>query len=741
MAHNEYKQRSSARKGGDEVQVRFIGQIGDQNSGKLGPALSQDCAGVKTVQASAPDCPPGFKSLNLPTPPFNSVSCRHFKRKHKKSDMVTSMAFTCGCSSGSTVRSPKPPSRTRPKDGNRFSILSETRKERRDDRCARSSDLRRKVQKIVKLLQVDQSLKAICKPPSGIVCGTLRASVRSMYSSELTLAQELSIKTAAKAEVQPCTFCESLQEGRMDKYKSDRFSPVSVEELALDRFARSFAANVPDGWNKRKVPYVPNGHGALTVRRKDGGNWVEEEFSDQCRLELVHSSGKPRMVTMYSSYNVAVLTPLHHSLYSYLKRRSWLLVGSPTRERLRQLVEHQQNREWLSFDYESATDNIKTAYVRRAVEILVQKGEGLSKDEISCLDVVSNLRLDGVAAHSGQPMGSPMSFPLLCLINKTVVDLALADLLENKQIDFKEWSRHRCLINGDDLLTTSTSGGCLVSAIARQGEAIGLRVNGEKTLQSWEYGEINSTVFRHGIEQKKTNVASLWMRSGVDDVLGFAHESTLTPAGFRLVVKANASRLARQKIKTISPLPWRLRESAAACGVIKRALNSNPTTEVPSPPNLFPVEPKPVGFFLTREEEATALTARVKQVRERCLYKNIPAELKRINVLRKQVKSKESEKKCKPLALLKPAKKPAREDSVLSIFARAWEWKRKEENLAVDPREEVNLPPSDLSRIGFMLDLIKLEKKKRLDRPISSGPPPGGCPFSQGNGYVSLSDE
>nr|BDF97666.1 RNA-dependent RNA polymerase [Erysiphe necator associated ourmia-like virus 69] len=627
------------------------------------------------------------------------------------------------------------------KPENRFSILgSKSRKERRTDCCARSGDLRRKVQRIVKLLEVDQSLKAICKPPSGIVCGSLRASVRSMFPPELTLVQELSIKTAAKAEVQPCTFCENLQKKRLDDFRKARSSPVSVEESALDAFTRSFAANVPDGWNTKKVPYVPNGHGAFAARRKEGGNWVEEPFNEDCRLELVYSSGKPRVVTMYSSYNVAVLTPLHHSLYSFLKRRGWLLVGSPTEQRLRQLIEHQQNRSWLSFDYESATDNIKTAYVRRAVDVLISKSVGLSEDEVRCLRVVSNLRLDGESANSGQPMGSPMSFPLLCLINKTVVDLALTDLLERGEIDFKEWSRHRCLINGDDLLTTSTSGGCLVSAIARHGENVGLKVNKEKTLQSQEYGEINSTVFRHCVEQKKTNVASLWMGAGVDDVLGFAYESTSTPRGFRMVVERSVTRLARQKIKTTVLLPWAFRESIVSSSSVKRALNSVPTVELPAPPNLFPVEPKPVGFSITRDEEATALAQRVRQVRERESYKHIPAELKRINVLRKQVKSRVREGKCKPLALLKPAPRPEREDVVLSIFARFWEQKRKEELLAADPPEEVNLPPTDLSRIEFMLDLIRTDKK-RLDRPITSGPPPGGCPFSKGNGYVSLSDE
>jgi hypothetical protein len=140
----------------------------------------------------------------------------------------------------------------------------------------------------------------------------------------------------------------------------------------------------------------------------------------------------------------------------------------------------------MSYDYEAATNNIKAEYVRAAVQVLKEKASGLTIDQIRCLDVVGELRFPGSrhAAHRGQPMGSLMSFPLLCLVNKTVVDLAMIDLLEDKKVTFKEWTSHRCLINGDDLILRSPVNDHRLydEPHRRWGSAIGLVVNRDKTL-------------------------------------------------------------------------------------------------------------------------------------------------------------------------------------------------------------------------------------------------------------------
>lgn len=584
--------------------------------------------------------------------------------------------------------------------------------------CAQSRKLYRKARAIVKLLRADQRLKGIRSLPKDFVCGSLRSKVRSIFPPELTVAQELSIKTTAKAEVQPCDACEARAGITLGSWEKARRQPQSVDPVHMEKFKRAFAMNVPSGWDsgKEQRPYVPNGHATKSHSRREGGNWAPEEFSDQCRVELVYSSGKPRVVTLYSGANVEVLTPLHRSLYSVLQRKGWLLVGSPTHDKLRHLSDGCAGETWLSFDYSSATDNIKLEYVRAMVKILKEKSVGLTAMESRCLDVLGELGLpsddpNDVMPETGQPMGSPMSFPLLCLINKTVVDMALVDLLESGKISFKEWAEHRLLVNGDDLLTKDTSSGGLVAAVVEAGSEAGLVVNKEKTMQSPEYGEINSTVFKNCILQKKTNVSALWMGADVNDVLGFACEATTRGSGLKMVLLANRSRLARQKIKTVQRLPKMAVQVVLSSLTLKHAICAAPASDAPELTNLFPIVTVPDGYDLSREEEAAVLRREVDRVREKRIWADLPSEKKRLAGIRKSIKAEPGLELPgrKIWRLLQPKRKPPRE-TVLRCFAREWETKRKEALLADEGGDEAALPPSDLSGIGRMIDAIKAWK-------------------------------
>ncbi|QKI79869.1 RNA-dependent RNA polymerase [Erysiphe necator associated ourmia-like virus 39] len=623
--------------------------------------------------------------------------------------------------------------------------------------CANQIKNKRKVQKIVKFLEIDRSLKPHQGVPDNITCGMLRKSVTAMFSSDqLTLADRLSIKTAANAESQPCPYCEDLLVGEMvDTWKKARLARQEYSQEHLDRFAHAFSANVERGWNRRAqyFPYVPNGAATESFSRREGGNWNTEEFSEEARVSAVFTKGKYRIVTMYSGYNVSVLTPLHNSLYESIRRKGWLLVGSPTDERMRWLQEGTCGTQWHSFDYESATDNIKTVYVQRAVEILKNKAEGLSEDEVRCLDVVSHLSLGGVLAGSGQPMGSPLSFPLLCLINKTVVDLALTDLLSSGEIQFKEWTGHRCLINGDDLVTKSTSKGSLPLAVFRNGAEIGLKSNWDKTISDPEYGEINSTVFKNCVRQKKTNVSALWMSAEVTDVIGYADESACRNRGFLALVHNNVSRLARQKIKTACFLSHAKREALLSSKKITRALCQRPLSEPPKDTNLIPVVPMPDGYDLSREDEIASIRDRVTAIRAGDMWKGLAAEKKRNSKIRRTVVVSECKQPArKGLYKLLKKKKPAEETMILSCFASAWQKKRKETLTLADKdlfefnfTRHCRLNPFTadlgklygLSSICGLQQMIKTFKDKRKGaRP--QPPSPSGCPFSRGDGFVSL---
>jgi len=424
-----------------------------------------------------------------------------------------------------------------------------------DGKCSLSGRLRARAKVLVKFYEELGMTRSAKEIPQQIICGGLRPAVRQCFVDQMSPIDELSFRTIQKLEKSCCKGCEPRFLGKLDQWKEARFHPVAVDYDHLERFKRALRSNVEKGWDQRRAPFIPNGNATRRFTRKDGGNWNVEEFSDSCRYELVFSSGKPRVVTLYSAENTRVLAPLHYSLYDMLKRRGWLLVGEPTDQHVSGL----NGAAFLSFDYSSATDNIKREYVKAAVSVLEEQADHLEPDEIEALRVLSSLVIDGRETFTGQPMGSVMSFPLLCVINKTVVDMALTAMLERKEISFREWSGHRLLVNGDDLLTREPRTGTnLRGEVIIQGSKVGLVVNEEKTMVSERDGEINSTYFQDGHKLRKFNASSLWMDAGVEDVLGFAAQATSDGRTFRKVVRRNLRTLAKQSDKHLTEIhcPW-----------------------------------------------------------------------------------------------------------------------------------------------------------------------------------------
>lgn len=560
--------------------------------------------------------------------------------------------------------------------------LPDVNNETRDDRvepppsCQFAPRLRRKARTCVRFLSRELGLKGVVKTlPSRIECGQLRPAIRRCFG-DLNEIEELSIKTAQKLEKSFCRACDSKLGLIEEKWKEARFGATEVDEDHLARFADAFGRNVERGWNRGKYPYIPNGSACLGVTRREGGTWVEGELSPRFDVQAVVSAGKPRIVTSYSEGNSRVLHSLHHSLFDSLRRWGWLLVGSPTNEQVASL----NGGEYISVDYSSATDRIKTAYTRAAIEVLIDKGDEMCDEELRALRIVGDLTLGGKRCLRGQPMGSKMSFPLLCLINKTVVDMSLDDLLDQGKISFKEWTSHRCLINGDDLLLRDLSPrGALLDRIERHGTCVGLMINREKTMVHATMGEINSTLFVNGVQQKKINCGALFMGRDEADVLGFAFRSCRTLSGFLFLVLRASAQLARQVVKLTVYLPITWFRGLLADTVICRALRSRPQGKT-EPTNPFPVVAKPVGYDLSREEEIAFIKERVDRLRSMGYRppKGIPADRNVVEVLVRGLKRRE-----KPI--------PAAEETLL-VLAQGWERKTKE-LLVLQEQSPVNVVP------------------------------------------------
>jgi len=567
------------------------------------------------------------------------------------------------------------------------------------DGCTRSACLRKKAETLVKWyrrlgLPFERDL------PLRVECGQLRSAVRQCFSGEgVTLLWELSFKSIQKIERDCCRECEPRFLEKLNEWREARAQPVEVDPDHIKRFKHAFSGNLDYGWDDFRTPFIPNGNATESFKRREGGNWNKEEFSDSCRVELVFSSGKPRVVTMYSSANTALLAPLHYSLYSVLKRKGWLLVGEPTEKDVRKLT----GTRFLSFDYSSATDMIKTAYVQAAVDVLISKARHLTDDEIRALRVLSTLSFDGGMGETtrGQPMGSIMSFPLLCLINKTVVDLSLTELLKREEISFREWSSHPCLINGDDLLTKEVRHDTkLRGEIVKEGGKVGFIVNQSKTLESQTDAEINSTLFSDGVRRKKLNVSSLWMKPDVTDVLGFAAEASIDGNTFRRIVRANTHILSKQSDKRLWALSPGLQAVCRKDKKIRRAICSSPTSEKPVLEGALRMVERPEGYCLSRGEEYSAVVAEVERVREMAIQKASERGPKFRTSFVPNARSFQSARK---------VTQTIGKELILKCLADRFDLKLKEnlvsqELASLEPFED---PPFDGPRIDHMVDLIR----------------------------------
>nr|WAK77943.1 MAG: RNA-dependent RNA polymerase [Botourmiaviridae sp.] len=601
--------------------------------------------------------------------------------------------------------------------------------------CTLAPRLMGKASAAVRFFREELALEPVRDLPTLITCGDLKTAVRSVFPANIGPLAELSIKTATKLEGQCCEDCMIKFLHKSKDWQDKIFNPVGFEPETLSDFENHFSNNVRFGWNRHRSPVIPTGNASVFHSRKEGGSWNEENIEPFCRSSLVFSSGKPRVVTVYSSGYNETMSPLHNSLQKENERNGgWLLVGPPSGERISTLT---GAGDYVSVDYSSATDNIKNVYQRRAVEVLKRKADPpLNPDEERCLEIFCHIRVaeidneknvvDCTSAQNyrGQPMGSLMSFPLLCLINKTAVDMALTRIRREGLISASEWQSHRLLVNGDDLLTREprrngrqsngkTYENELKKRLSEVGNEIGFVVNQEKTMTDSTKAEINSTLFQGGTLSRKSNVSALYMKPNVQDVLEFAVDASTSLQGFRRIVRANAHILAKQADKRM----WRLNPAQKAIcrkdRKIRRALCSSSYSEsVRSPTNFFPVVEEPDGYSLTKDEEIACITQRVSKIRRSAVVKITEDR----NDKRKEKRS--IIKNARSFRSVIHEKKPVKgKTTILSCLARYWQ--EKERDTRVDEAYELQpyigeLPPSDEpSKIGHLVDAIRRFKAER----------------------------
>jgi hypothetical protein len=215
------------------------------------------------------------------------------------------------------------------------------------------------------------------------------------------------------------------------------------------------------------------------------GGTVTDCIPSRVRATAVETGGKWRVITL-SDPRLANLLPLHKTIYNRLTKEKWLLRGEAKPECFCDF-RSKQGEVFVSGDYESATDNININVTELVLRRLLDTATHIPirvREE-----ALSSLRLSfedksgeplGKSAR-GQLMGSPLSFPLLCLINYLTFRYAV-----RRDVPVK--------INGDDIVFR-----CRPDEADRwfqQVELSGLVVSKGKTLVSRRSFSLNSTYFR-----------------------------------------------------------------------------------------------------------------------------------------------------------------------------------------------------------------------------------------------------
>jgi hypothetical protein len=401
---------------------------------------------------------------------------------------------------------------------------------KRITRCSASGSTRRALSLAVDAILEEYSPVLPESPLSlplfrGSTCVQLRAEVDdvkgrllSMVKGEvhrISLLQALrSLSRFFDGQCKPCD--KTLQGCARKKWYSARSEPVPAPGRAswsddpIGELVRVILRDLGPDWG-RKLPRlrafcrVPDSNGCLETSRRKGGtlgtNPSCHERVWNLRLGVAKTKGKHRCVTLQSAYVKDVLDPVHECLYDSISVRRWCVRGEFSKTHARILVDDLRPGEgYFSGDFSSATDNFHPELVFRLVSALAESPYLQESEREAMVESFrpENLMVqDGVCrsseqrrAYLGQMMGSKLSFPLLCLINRGL--FLIACRLWGRALGQTD-RRRKVLINGDDIAFCADD---LFRVIWRGVvEHFGMVVNLEKSGFSSRFLELNSKTF------------------------------------------------------------------------------------------------------------------------------------------------------------------------------------------------------------------------------------------------------
>jgi hypothetical protein len=238
----------------------------------------------------------------------------------------------------------------------------------------------------------------------------------------------------------------------------------------------------------------------------------------EARVEAVLEPLKVRTISKGPAVEYDAAKPVQKDLHKILRRMNpFRLIGRPFQvgdltdiRRAQERIGSLENHQWLSIDYSSATDGLSArlseAILDSILSCLAFENFGyylmlkkvLAPHRIS-YPKVAGKQLEDVQQRNGQLMGSPLSFPVLCIANlalylmvrrQTRPEARLRDLLD------------AVLINGDDMIYIGTEEEWEIHHIL--GAKFGLAMSPGKAYKHVSYANINSVCVHYDLRWEST---------------------------------------------------------------------------------------------------------------------------------------------------------------------------------------------------------------------------------------------
>jgi len=379
----------------------------------------------------------------------------------------------------------------------------------------------------------------------------------------------------------------------------------------MDELAQQIRSIVGVHWARRLSEYrdrvhVPDQNGCLERTRKEGGTLAhrpQNRFSERSwllRRAAAKTKGKIRVVTMQSSKVKEVLTPVHECLYDFLSSKRWLVRGEITKKHIRAVVDGRVgNEDFISGDYQSATDNIYQQVPFAIAEILADSPFLTSLEREALLESFRPENMKWVSSagrvrpiRRGSMMGNLMSFPMLCLLNKACYNITCA--LRRKRDGTKRLEN--AIVNGDDIAFAGDQ--VFFEDWRAVTSHFGLVVNELKTGKSGCWVELNSRSFfvnnRGAIRAlRKPVLSSLQPGDNPSCLLTRLCEGmlTLSPGVFRWLLIMLRHNVIRTGV-SLASVPCRLRRVLVKMRWFRQALLVEPVVREEGVMRSWPVSTK-----------------------------------------------------------------------------------------------------------------------------------------------------